>query len=210
MKEIPILFNTQMVKAILDGHKTQTRRPVLPLPEMVTDRAVLPWDGAPVALLKLLTESKTHRNPFGQTGDVLWVREAFACGWHQCPWIRMPHKMKPDGTDCAVWREAFERDGRSQPAWKPSIHMPKWACRIKLVVKRVWVERVQDISEEDAIAEGVVVDDAGTCPVYALPSGGWSDEPEVAYGELWDSIYGNWDENPWVWCCEFEVMEVTA
>jgi hypothetical protein len=106
----------------------------------------------------------------------------------------------------------------------PSIHMPKWACRIKLKVKRVWVERVQDIADSDALAEGVKIPKTTGCPdldpnwpdMFGKPRGPHpcTSYPNckcgywlacVEFQNLWDSIYGTWNENGWVWCCEFEV-----
>jgi len=127
MKEIPILFNGEMVRATLDDHKTQTRRPVkvVPIGEKVCN---LPQD----RILKIVGQcGRVEKSPFGKPGDVLWVRETFA----PMKWVIGSNHYKADN---AYFPE------HSTPKWTPSIHMPKSACRIKLKVKRVWIERVQD------------------------------------------------------------------
>jgi hypothetical protein len=169
-------------------------------------------------------------SPFGKAGDVLWVREAWRfynwqfdkgiCGieyrdgqrqvceqmqitekqletyWQQCTddCEKAGAKLLPD--ENRYWLDDMPLPTR----WRPSIHMPRWACRTKLPNKRVWLERVQEISEEDAQAEGVLI----------VPHDGqdWTiDDPcRRQFADLWHSIYGTWDANPWVWCSEFEVQ----
>jgi len=135
MKERPIIFSGEMVRAILDGRKTQTRRPIKKLPEcVILDMKREPEQQDPYMAKWLL---KTLKCPYGQPGLKLWVREAF-----------YPH----DGfitykADLLPYREL-------SVAWKPSIHMPRCASRITLEIDEIRVERVQDISEEDAKAEG--------------------------------------------------------
>lgn len=184
-KEIPILFITEMVRAILDGRKTQTRRPVkLPPGNWKCDTVLI--DGTAVMNRDNGYEIKKVKSPFGKPGDVLWVRET-ALFWRN--YLGRTNQVA-----------AYKADGyklEEGEAWTPSIHMPKEACRIKLLVKRVWVERVQDTGIKDAIKEGCKCD----CmkPDYCPGS-------IFRFFELWDSIYKNWSENPWVWCCEFEVI----
>jgi hypothetical protein len=204
MKERPILFNGPMVRALLDGSKTQTRRLVNPAPEMVTDIGMKPWSGDPAALMNLLTQAG-RRCPYGQPGDRLWVRES----WHQRGKWRLPAFPEADWDD-AYWAGTtdvlYAADAaRPERGWRgrPSIHMPRWASRILLEITGVRVERLQDISEADARAEGVTIEDRhmrGYCAGEFLP-------PSIrAYSDLWKSINGggSWDANPWVWAVEFQ------
>lgn len=197
MREIPILFNIEMVKAILEGRKTQTRRPVKVTPKGKSLIEPLPQDKE---LFICGQCGKIEKSPFGKPGDVLWVRETFA---RSVIWKGRYHYK----ADHPNWKPA-EKILSNKCGWKPSIHMPKEACRLKLKVKRVWVERVQDISEKDCIKEGALRKDT------ALK---WSESKDIkgmgpakfAFSLLWQSIYGgeSWERNDWVWCCEFEVMK---
>lgn len=223
MKERPILFSAPMVRALLDGSKTQTRRVVTPAPEMVTDKSIAPWDGDPAALLRLLTlNGKTCR--YGQPGDRLWVREAHSLypthGQHRAdgerwgPWGGLPTTVSADGKQIAYYREGFDRCDPGR--WRPSIHMPHWASRILLEVASIRVERLQDISEADALAEGVVAWRAGwdkktaaTMFLRGTEARVNTNEGGVAkrlYYLLWESINGagSWAANPWVWVVEFK------
>ncbi|MBS3895119.1 hypothetical protein, partial [Serratia marcescens] len=183
MKERPVIFNSEMVRAILSGRKTQTRR-------AISDRHLHLIDVASrVGECYPLESGIDHANsqsyyreycPFGQAGDRLWVRETFGdCG------------------NRLVYRADTEDGAASQvKCWVPSIHMPREACRILLEITAVRVERLNDISEEDAKAEGVK---AGVCPGHEHMM------HQVAFSELWQSIYGaeSWRANPWVWVIEF-------
>ena len=168
MKERPVLFSGEMVRAILEGRKTQTRRVIKPQPL---------WVGDPNVAFK--THSANPKGiincPYGQPGDRLWVRETFA-------------GTKNTGFAYRATDTAYGHK------WRPSIFMPHWASRINLEVVSVRVERVQDISIEDAYDEGMEWGDQG-CGV-------------LEFKNLWDSInlkrgYG-WDANPWVWVIEFK------
>jgi hypothetical protein len=197
MKERPILFSGPMIRAILDGQKTQTRRIVKPQPPggyhidtcHYNDTGWAFWvsadDHAGTCTCKNL------KQPYGSPGDRLWVRETWA-----------PAEWPPTGV-FAVYRAD---EGMFASQWKPSIHMPRWASRITLEVVSVRVERLQAISKKDAIAEGW---------------GGWhnstvdGDDPDCAgngprtwFKKLWHSINGpgSWDANPWVWVVEFKVL----
>jgi len=172
--ERPVLFSGPMVRAILEGRKSQTRRVVKPQPPHGIKSVYAPitrdpgnWQG--VASDDLI--GWYGRCPYGIPGDRLWVRETFqrARGGFQ-----------------------YRADGITTPrAWKPSIFMPRTASRITLEVTGVRVERLQDISEKDARAEGV---DAAPC--FCIP-----------YRRLWDSLNAKrgfgWEKNPWVWCISF-------
>lgn len=193
--ERPIYPRGPQIRAILEGRKTQTRRVMKPQPtgQPVTTTtpgnqfgAIWPYDDG--------TE-KYCACPYGQPGDSLWVRETWAVG----PWHR---STKP--SELPPYTEVFyhaDNVNHSHFAWRPSIFMPRWASRITLRVVNVRVERLQDISESDAIAEGIKQDANGLW----LPGG--YDTLVLAYRDLWDSIYGKthpWNSNTLVWVLEFE------
>jgi len=190
MKERPILFSAPMVRALLDGRKTQTRRVCKPMEQWVNQecREVRTHDGAPHHFLKgAESPIERLRCPYGQPGDRLWVRETVA--EISC---RLTYRADTDdGAHCVVKR------------WTPSIHMPREWSRILLEVVSVRVERLQDIGEADARAEGVTIEDrhtVGYCAGEFLP-------PSIrAYRDLWEQINGagSWDANPWVWVVEFK------
>lgn len=211
MKERPILFSAPMVRAILDGTKTQTRRLVKPQPMMVTNHTIATWDG-PSAALQQQLERMGRGFPYGQPGDRLWIREKFqpllADGvehWRADWETGKGYAISYPATDGI--KEWIDADDNIGSGCKPSIHMPRWASRITLEITGVRVDRLQDISEADAIAEG--------CPIKnpdsfvrghgAASASGW-------YSDLWQSINGpgSWDENPWVWVVEFKRLEQPA
>ncbi|EPZ3033062.1 hypothetical protein ACXMRP_003213 [Yersinia enterocolitica] len=216
MNEKPILFNAEMVNAILSGRKTQTRRimkvqpaecnhthwPEYPNPEWkLYDRG---WNCAVCGNGVSLTERDVTGIicPLGKPGDRLWVREAFAAGL--CTESTLAYRATHKTEDLEEgWGETIK--------WTPSIHMPRWASRINLLITGVRVERLNDISEQDAISEGLecYVDDG--VPYYG-PFNNGDCRPDVVFRGLWDSIYGqkegeNWQANPWVWVINFERME---
>lgn len=198
-KERPILFSGPMVRAILDGRKTQTRR--------VFTRAHAKRLGLDTCGDEIVTSDGPYWNgefhegsppwsPYGLPGDVLWVRETWA-----------PHADEERSKRPAIFYRADCDDTSGFPHinnWRPSIHMPRWACRLTLRVESVRVERLNDISEEDAIAEGVT---------NHSPSKYWDPSRNVEIGphqhefmRLWDSINGKkypWASNPWVWVVTF-------
>lgn len=200
MKQTPILFSTLMVQAILEGRKTQTRRVVKSQPivglEKVTEDVFFDQHTSGI-------KPKVFKCPYGQVGDVLWVRETWQTSFNENKGKWYPI-YRADG---GVW---FDDDGPLK--WKPSIHMQKKYARIWLRIKNVRVERLQDISEEDAIAEGV---DNWTWKNMATPQN-WMDYTDPtspplcsaydSFCSLWDSINGeeSWNSNPWVWVIEFE------
>lgn len=187
MKEHPALFRGEMVRALLAGKKTQTRRLVTPAPELVCEHHIEPWDGDPDVLHRLLVENG-RESPYGKPGDRMWVREAFA---------KTCVAQAPGLGEIYVYRDGDNRTDYGGP-WKPSIHMPRRACRILLEVIGVRVERLNNISDADCIAEG--------CPGgRAIPGYGYNATPFECYKWLWESIYGagSWKANPWVWVIEF-------
>ncbi|CBA14719.1 hypothetical protein [Xanthomonas albilineans] len=196
MAEKPILFNGEMVRAILDGRKTQMRRPMKNQPQPV----VVPGLGPVLAidqphspnrwLWPNAREEVVASCPFGKPGDLLWVRESY-------------QRFSEDGeilymADSNSWEEMnqLKCEGDPEAHWRPSIHMPRWACRIVLEITDVRVERLQAISERDAIAEGVGSAITRDCKV-----------PKFA--ALWDQLHGAgaWHANPWVWVIDFTRVE---
>ncbi len=217
MKERPVIFNGEMVRAILDGRKTQTRRVMKVKPKPSETRPGDFWfsskklesmvhvsdftpGNSPIADYHLFFQE--HCCPFGQVGDRLWVRETW-----QGPLVAEEHfedyRANADkfqtpefceyAADGGARPEFCDLDDNARQGWRPSIHMPRWASRITLEITGVRVERLQDISETDAIAEG------GT-EHFNID---W-------FGPLWASIYGvdSWNANPWVWVIEFRRVEV--
>ena len=208
-REHPLLMKGPLVRATLEGRKTQTRRPLRNQPPIGLGlvRVCGPWaefENDVPPLKKFST-----KGPLGQTGDRLWVRETF----------RVDHNLSRDGYPQVVYLAGGFSVARTAPAgmrgypdpqdkWTPSIHMPRWACRLVLPLVSVRVERVQDITEEDARAEGL-----------RRTENGWTDgttgydvtSARAAFQELWASIYGqaSWDVNPWVWVAEWEDIEVS-
>lgn len=198
MKERPVIFNGEMVRAILDGRKTQTRRALnwkrQPYTEMAErdDGSLWPWaeDGERGGDIWFPC-------PFGEVGDRLWVREAYQGPLFNFDQMEtyLEDTSKFERPEFCEYRadggrtpEYYDADDNLRHGWKPSIHMPRWASRITLEITGVRVERLQDISEADAIAEG------GT-KYFNID---W-------FGPLWASIYGvdSWNANPWVWVIEF-------
>ncbi|EPJ0506724.1 hypothetical protein ACTBNK_002898 [Klebsiella variicola] len=205
MKERGLIFNGEMVRAILDGRKTQTRRTVKPQPDedglaKVTNG---PW---------VDTSERNYRCPFGAAGDRIWVRETF------CPvddtqyggekWVDYRATPKFEESHPAGWDSA-PNDAEALK-WRPSIHMPRWASRILLEITNVRVERLNAISEEDARAEGIIDGGCLNCG-EPEPCGCANPEPDAtdAFAYLWQSIYGqeSWNANPWVWVIEFKRVE---
>ena len=197
MKERPILFSGPMVRAILHGRKTQTRRPMKPQPDPRFGEPILQygsdWVPAQCVNADLRGAPSRFRCPFGQTGDRLWVRETFI---HEPAeyilTVSVSHPVRPE----VLSYRADYPESKNGEGWRPSIHMPRWASRITLEITRVWVERVQDISRGDAMAEG--------CPFANMSDG---PDPRSWFGDLWQSIYGTWESNPWVWAVEFRMAK---
>lgn len=199
-RERPIIFSGPMVQAVLAGRKTQTRRVVKGAPL---------WDTAPVEFSNSpgwWTDREDHdsrRCPYGKPGDRLWVRETFAAPWGK------DYEL-PGGVPAVFYRadgEPFNDDGR----WTPSIHMPRWASRITLELTGVRVERLQDISEKDAKAEGIEEPSpahGAWCDPNLGREGHWS--YRLTFSLLWDSINGKrapWASNCWVWVLQFRVVK---
>ena len=194
VKERPILFSGKMVRALLAGTKTQTRRIVKPQPISNRPNGPLGWE---------------IHCPYGQPGDRLWVREGFT---------PLPPMQAPTQNP-SRWEILYAAGGaeeREAPAgynpmlynyerWSPSIHMPRWASRLTLEITGVRVERLQSISEADAIAEGVTAVSSGGVTLFTTTGANCFQTAKDAYAALWESINGpgSWDANPWVWAIEF-------
>lgn len=193
MTERPILFSGPMVRALLDGTKTQTRRVCKPANEHALSYVVGPFEERGDLTAGRFGDEEgnlTFPCPYGRLGDSLWVRESVAdIG------ARLTYRADTDdGAHCKVKR------------WTPSIHMPRWASRILLEITNVRVERLQDISEKDAVAEGIARTKAGFWSLYGQRDVDGTFSPRASYRALWESINGagSWDANPWVWVVEFK------
>lgn len=241
MTDRPILFSAPMVRALLDGTKTQTRRLLNPQPinEAISIRRVATTKdcGAPVfnfynAEGKPIYAIPCKHGRLGEfipryaIGDRLWVRENWFVDHSDCmkgPYLAPEGMSHDELVDQAFLHFAATDDPNSweaeQPKWRPSIHMPRWASRITQIVTDVRVERLQDISEEDAIAEGILVGPPLSSMPESLgdiyhdgatdPIDGWTRNPVEAYQNLWNSINGPdaWDANPWVVAVSFTVHQ---
>ncbi|UNE41987.1 hypothetical protein IHE77_13955 [Serratia ureilytica] len=224
MKERPVIFNSEMVRAILDGRKTQTRRVMKVQPKPSETRPGDFWfsskklesmvhvsdftpGNSPIADCHLFFQE--HCCPFGQAGDRLWVRETWADvnhDGHPAIAYRADVGLRVIGEDDGeeedpnlekYWFAQWYADliSGAEGNWRPSIHMPRWASRITLEITGVRVERLNDISDGDAIREG--------CSAADMKSG---DCVADVFARLWASIYGaeSWRANPWVWVIEFK------
>ena len=200
MKERGMIFNSEMVRAILDGRKTQTRRPIKWKQTRFTeigereDGSKWPWSEDAEH-----TCDFWHPCPFGAVGDRIWVRET----WNKYGGL-LTYRADHD------WIDDMRKETVCTAKWVPSIHMPRWASRILLEITDVRVERLNAISEEDARAEGIIDGGCLNCG-EPEPCGCANPEPDAtdAFAYLWQSIYGqdNWNANPWVWVIEFKRVE---
>lgn len=214
-KEKPILFSGPMVRAILEGQKTQTRRIVQVQPPSdkfqlttladSTARKDKKHIGAHHwAIVKDLNIVEDHgeyfRCPYGYPGDRLWVRETWQARDDKSYYTKADTKLhRTEHPKCAeIWNK--KQPPEAFPAWESPIFMPRWASRLTLEIRGVRVERLQEISEADAYAEGVTE--------WKSPEQTFS--PVVRFHELWDEINGkraSWESNPWVWVVEFKKVE---
>lgn len=226
-KERPILFSGPMVRAILEGRKTATRRTIKPMrgyedcntcrPDKAAASNSVWWHG------RLEAVGVMQDCPYGKPGDRLWVRETWYCDHFEVQ--QGPYLQPADMVNLDQAREdgslVYAADGltpyeQEQPKWKPSIHTPRWVSRILLEITDVRVERLQDGEGETAfesryVAEGIHRIHHGDGEYYYHPfksepgPGNWID-PIDAWRELWVSINGteSWNANPWVWVVEFK------
>ena len=227
MNEHPLLCTDSVVQNFLNGTQTQDRRPVK-MRDMDATRVVPDLLGQNVWYIDG-DPARSVRSPFGVAGDRLWVREAHRLWFPTCPngeplgsgWkVRYRADMRQRWTKIG-WDEGDQymspEDAGvdTEPApWRPSIHMPRFACRLTLRVQRVWVHRVQEISEADATAEGVEKLSNmgrhgawrcyGDCECHKTGHG-MRTSATASFMSLWESLYpGSWDRNDWVWACEVE------
>lgn len=235
MKERGMIFNGEMVRAILDGRKTQTRRIIKPQPEATLSGSLSgKWLSRPLnGLLLPKIEDIAINCPFGVVGDRIWVRETFQGPLFDYDLMDSYCKdptpfenpefcvYKADGVPAP---EFYNADDELHCCWRPSIHMPRWASRIMLEITDVRVERLNSINEHDAIAEGLAeISKDWRTYKYGVPDRDgypgtddcgwpwheWECYPISAYSKLWESIYGadSWQANPWVWVIEFKRVE---
>lgn len=205
MKERPILFSAPMIRALLAGSKTQTRRVMKRQKQHdFTDYTLFGQQGHSTDDWKAIEHAPDWPDgkedqcvcPYAsRRGDRLWVREAFGISYDgsAIPWTGADAQR--DGQ--VMYRATFdEKPDEGRLPWKPSIHMPRWASRILLEVTELRVQRLQEISEADALAEG-----------SPLTSGSYAHR--TWYRELWNSINGagSWASNPWVWVVEFRRIQ---
>lgn len=226
-KERPILFSGPMVRALLDGSKTQTRRVVKPQPDTAHDGepywfigGYRVWGYRPTPAIPLRAGGNPLPCPHGQRGDRLWVRETWQgpllqdfetdadADWHTP--IHIHQYQNPAHCEYAAdggpAPEYTDADDVMRQGWRPSIHMPRWASRITLEITSVRVERLQDISDADCVAEGCgALQAAIGCPMTSAPG---ETIPRTMFRALWESINGpaSWAANPWVWAVEFRKL----
>ena len=198
MKETGLIFKAPMVRAILEGRKTQTRR--------VAKEFVGRKD-----LDNILRRFPKQRGgQYGEPGDRIYVRETWQVA-------------RGNPGICYAATDSKTDEGNSPVTnWRPSTHMPKELARIWLEITGVRVERLQDISESDCLAEGIVPWYSGDQTVYMLGpgdtsgafgrAGSWKPKrtPKEAFRTLWESTGGDWDANPWVWAIDFKVLSTTG
>ena len=203
MKETGMLSTSQMVRAILEGRKTQTRRVAKPVKH--PDLGNLYTPGA-LAMGREPQHVINRACPYGQPGDRIYVREtARSCrayevqGYPPSQWGNKP-----------IWFEADGTPPGAETAWAtkatPAIHLPMFAARIWLEVTGVRVERLQDISEADALAEGARFELASIDSVRIGATASFLS----GFRNIWESTGGNWDANPWVWAIDFKVLSTTG
>ncbi|EPL2597927.1 hypothetical protein NL449_05995 [Klebsiella pneumoniae] len=210
MTERGMIFNAEMVRAILDGRKTQTRRIMAPQPADDIERCIFPNPeaiGWKSSLRHKHGSTTAHFCHYGKPGDRIWVRETFQGPLFDYDLMDSYCKdptpfekpefcvYKADGVPAP---EFYDADDELHCCWRPSIHMPRWASRILLEITGVRVERLKSISDGDAIREG--------CSTADMKSG---DCVADVFARLWASIYGSdsWNANPWVWVIEFKRVE---
>lgn len=206
-KEKPILFSAPMIRALLAGTKTQTRR-IAKIPSEMrsedgdNDLTHMQWvpdhesgPGWYVWMTEYPEEGSMSMPCPYQVGDILWVRETWAVGHG---YDGVPPRLIPSSQSVRLHYAATEERGGL--LWRPSIFMPRWASRISLEITDVRIERLQNISNADAIVEGLFV------PECEYAQNG-PRAPRLAFKSLWESINspGSWAENPWVWVVSFKL-----
>ncbi|EPM0703386.1 hypothetical protein WJE11_001914 [Klebsiella aerogenes] len=240
MKERGMIFNSEMVRAILDGRKTQTRR-IMKVQPKPCNHANWPdyspdpqWKSYPGGWCCAVCANGTtidHRHhakgitcPYGTVGDRIWVRETFQgplFDYEQMEsYLEDSSKFEnPEfcqyAADGKPAPEYYDADDNLRHGWRPSIHMPRWASRILLEITNIGIQRIHSISQNDAAREGLM-----RLPVtgrYCINQGdqyfgGASHDAREVFSWMWQSIYGeeSWNANPWVWVIEFKRIEERA
>lgn len=222
-REKPILFRGEMVRAIIAGRKSMTRRVVKPQPFEVSPRL-----GKTPGLIRVREADPTLSTfgtacPYGKPGDRLWVRETWQAvpigrhrDWSGIPDGRLRTPCPGRETVAAIYRADGEMPG--DEIWQPSIFMPRWACRIVLEITDVRVERLNDISANDALDEGVGRTEfwkPSELEGRPFEEKWWDDYefseryPPLVFRKLWESIHGvgSWAKNPFVWVIEFKRLD---
>ena len=216
--EKPILFSGEMVQAILDGRKTQTRRVVSFGQFDASSTPGYAWHFRDKRTgcwhdIKGTTVLVANYCPYGRPGDILWVKETFRsncsdgdgpCGLQPFVEYRCDQGRRVPGKTSEEITRYCNQLYDMKEGWRPSIFMPRWASRITLKVEEVRVQRLQDISEDDAYAEGCGVDHEALPGGCIIPSNRWR------YEQLWDSLNKKkhpWSENPWIWAITFSRLE---
>ncbi|WP_210452564.1 hypothetical protein [Pantoea ananatis] len=222
-KERPILLNAEMVRAVLDGRKTQARRIMKVQPDSpnfgllrITDSTkrsdIGKYHWAESNATGKHTRSALFTCPFGAVGDRLWIREtwqgplvsyddAYSMFKDPKPYQKVENCVyRADGDQ---YPEFTDADDNLRQGWRPSIHMPRWASRITLEITGVRVERLNSMKEQDAIAEGC------SGGHNSIPGYHYSATPHEHFHHVWQSICGeeSWQANPWVWVIEFKRVE---
>ncbi len=220
IKERPIIFNADMVRAVLDGRKTQTRRLVESHGRWACD-IIQDWDEKDKSYGPYYQDEYGDSQlsitlcPYGKVGDELWVRETIKATYFGDSW---QINYVADGLGVNLFKENIDVDtplkySKSRPTI-PSIHMPRWASRIQLRIKDIRVERVQDITTDNVWAEGINKEEyeewREDVANIGVPLGTTYEQPIDLFRNLWDSIsakrgYG-WEINCWVWVIVFEVI----
>ena len=202
MKDRPILFSGAMVRALLAGTKTQTRRPLRDGTWWTPEHGVIRMAPAGLACTGIASVSC----PYGAPGDRLWVRETWMDLQGTGVEVRTGDRSRyAYGADTPAGSYGDEQRKLYGLKWRPSIHRPRAASRITLDVVGVRVERLREISEEDAISEGIERTNSGFWSTHGRsPDGTYN--PRTSFRTLWESINGpgSWDANPWVWVVEFK------
>jgi hypothetical protein len=231
-REIGILMHARSIAGIEAGRKRQTRR--IMKPQAPGRDALIKATGADISIAPSIWMGRRHEFricgpvgvacqlagiqnnyhwtcPFGEPGDLLWVRETWAGELATVAMSVTPGIVEGSKRGMVAYRASFRGDESPFGRWRPSIHMPKWACRYWLRVTGVRVERVQEITAEDARAEGIEIPRCG-CEVCATGSAicpADASEFVLAFASLWDETNGAgaWDRNDWVWVVDFERTE---
>ncbi|EIY2202313.1 hypothetical protein MMI78_004549 [Escherichia coli] len=201
MKERGMIFNDEMVRAILEGRKTQTRRPVK---NVRADNCLVirkPTKKRNGVYTHVMDAPEHGLCPFGNVGDHIWVRETFNAFWLDNDVIQEIKDGVSLASELCDYKADYSDSSKPAEGWTPSIHMPRWASRILLEITDVRVERLHDMSEADAKAEGASPATYKITPPEAVY--------RVGFGDIWRGIYGqeNWLSNPWVWVIEFKRIQ---